>query len=300
MNNFGRIAVGCVFLGIIGLAAISTLGEKASGTFTSVGARIGDAGAENEPKGGGADQAKPPDPRPEAEDIPRKIIYTAKATLVVGDFDRSDEELRRLIKDHRKAFIARSSVHGSPGSPRTGSWTIRVPADQLETFFDQVGALGEVHERSLDSQDITEQYFDRENRLKNKLARQEALRKMLTESTAKKEDYLAVDRELNQVTQDIEADQGQLRLWRSLSALATVNLTVRERKDYVPPTAPSFGTTIARTFFASVDALLSFGRLLVLVVVALAPWVPLLALLASLGLILIRRLNRSDSPNPTT
>jgi hypothetical protein len=284
MSQFGRVCVAVVFFLIIGLAAISVLGQKASGTFTSVGGTIGADHAVDAAKDGAPDQPKPPP----VEETPRRIIYTASATLVVEDFDRSDENLRGLIKEHANVFISHSKVNGSRGSPRSGSWTIRVPADQLEAFFDEVGKLGEVHERALDSQDITEQYHDRESRLKNKVARQEALRQMLKESTAKKEDYLAVDRELNQVTQDIEADLGQLRLWRSLSDLATVHLTVRERKDYVPPTAPAFGTTIGRTFSGSVDLLVSLGKGVVLVVVALVPWLPVMAAFVPVWLLIKR------------
>ena len=119
MNNIGRIAVGCVFVGIIGVAAISTLGTKASGTFTSVGARIGDGGDNNDAKGGGPDQAKAADPRPEPDEISRKIIYTAKATLVVGDFDKSDElGVSRSTTEPRRAF----QRHGSRLT--NGSWAI--------------------------------------------------------------------------------------------------------------------------------------------------------------------------------
>jgi hypothetical protein len=279
---------------VIGLAAISTLGKNASGTFSSVGQSIGSSGssavARNEKKAEPKEAAPKQPEAPEPEDeVQRRIIYTARATLAVEDFEQSNDALRRLVREHKKAFIANSHTSGSPGVRRTGNWTIRVPAEQLESFFDEVGKLGEVHERALDSQDITEQYYDRENRLKNKLARQEALRQMLKQSTARKEDYLAVDRELNQMTQDIEADLGQLRLWRSLSDLATVHLTVRERHDYVPPQSLPFGATVARTFSGSLDALLAVGRALVLIIVALAPWLPIIALVAPPLYLILRR-----------
>jgi hypothetical protein len=287
-----EVAVIVTLVVVVGLAAISVLGTKASGTFTAMGdvgagPRAGQNNAAE--KNAGVKQAPP------EEEIPRKIIYTAKATLLVEDFDTSDTELRRLVADQEKAFIAHARVTVSAYGRRHGEWTIRVPADRLEDFFDRAAKLGEVRERSLDSQDITDQYFDRENRLKNKLTRQEALRQMLKESTAKKEDYLAVDRELNQVTQDIEADEGQLRLWRNLTALATIHLNVTERKDYVPPASPAFGTTMGRAFAASVDSLVSFGKNVVLVVVVLVPWLPVILLIV-LPIYLVGRRARRSAP----
>jgi hypothetical protein len=171
-----------------------------------------------------------------------------------------------------------------------------VPADELEGFMDDVAVLGELHERSLDSDDVTDRYYDRENRMKNKLARQESLRERLkSKATDRDENWLAVDRELNQVTQDIEADKAQLQRWAKDSEMATVYLSVRERKDYVPTTAPAFGTTISRTFSGSVELLTGFGKGLVLIAVALAPWLPLIVLPFY---ILIRRALRTPPAPP--
>jgi hypothetical protein len=53
--------------------------------------------------------------------------------------------------------------------------------------------------------------------------------------------------------------------------------------------APDFGTSVGRTFQGSVDLLASFGRGVVLTVVALAPWLAVLAVLAVPTFLLWRR-----------
>lgn len=88
----------------------------------------------------------------------------------------------------------------------------------------------------------------------------------------------------------IEEQQGQLNRWEKQARLATIQLHLTEVRDYVPPSQPGFGASVSGTFWGSIDALISLGKGLVLVLVALAPWLPLLALFAlAVGLLLRRR-----------
>jgi hypothetical protein len=52
---------------------------------------------------------------------------------------------------------------------------------------------------------------------------------------------------------------------------------------------PDFSSTIGRTFQGSLDALVLFGKGIVLMVVALAPWLVVLALLGAPGFVMWRR-----------
>jgi hypothetical protein len=232
----------------------------------------------------------------DAQAVQRKIIFNAHATLIVESFDGVEKKLEDVIHDHKGAYKSKAEVNGSPGYRRSGTWTIRVPAEQLDAFMDEISKIGELQQRSLDSDDITDKYYDLENRIKNLKVREEGLRKLLERTSGKLEELLAVDRELSKVRGEIEVAEGQLKRWAKLSELATLVLKVTERKDYVPPTSPSFGTTISRTFSGSLDGLVSFLQLIVLIVVALVPWVPVIAAVVVPIWILLRRLLR----NPPT
>jgi hypothetical protein len=230
---------------------------------------------------------------------PRKIIYTGHVDLVVEDFEQAEASLRLLIKDH-KGYVARSEVKGEANRRRAGTWTVRIPSAQGEEFRDAVVKLGEPIRSTLDSEDITDQYYDTQAARENLEAREKALRTLYekTIANARLADLLAVDRELTQVRGEINTLKGRLQRWDKQVAFTTFTITIQERRDYVPPTAPAFGTTVGRTFSGSVDALVEVGKALVLVAVALAPWLPvILAVVAGLWL-LIRRLSRSVPPPP--
>jgi hypothetical protein len=243
------------------------------------------------------DAAAPAGAKPEAkgkdaaaEPIPRKIIYTANVSLVVADFAKAEQELLQLVQDNG-GYIARSDSRDYPGAPRSGTWTIRVPVDRLESFQDAVAQLGELQRRQLDSEDITDQYYDTAARLRTYQAEEQNLLRLLDKVTGKDE-YLALRQELRQVRSEIESMQGRLQRWDKLVALATVVVNLQERTGFVPASAPGFGTTMGRTFYDSVTALVTFGKFVVLVVVALVPWLPLLAVGIGLPWWWLRRLIR--------
>jgi len=70
--------------------------------------------------------------------------------------------------------------------------------------------------------------------------------------------------------------QGRLNYLSNMTTLATINLTLKEIKDYKPPTAPTFWNRVISRFGESWDALVEFGQALALAVVGLVPWLPVL------------------------
>jgi hypothetical protein len=226
----------------------------------------------------------------EAEPAKRKIIYNANLQLVVKDLDEAEKGLRALIGKH-KALIANSALTGSAGTPRSGHWKIRVPADAMDDFIQQVLVLGIPEKNTTDSDDVTERYDDLEASIKNYKSEEEALRK-LVEKAVKMEDVIAFRRELNQLREKIAHLEGQFRRLSTLTALATVDVTLREEKDYQPPAAPGFGNTVSKVFTGSINALVGLGKGVVVAAVAVAPWLPLCLLVVVPVWMVVRRSRR--------
>jgi hypothetical protein len=222
------------------------------------------APAQAAPAGKQDEKAQPP------AAVARRIIFNGTAELLVDDLAAADEQLQEIVKAH-KAFLARSDMRTLPGSPRTAQWTVRVPVDQFSAFMTAVRKLGQVQRSNIDSQDVTEEFYDVEERIKNKKSESDSLRELLKKS-ATIPDILAVQEHLSKVTAELDLLQGRLKRLADLSALSTVTLDVREKKDYVPVEAPSFGTSIARTFGGSLEWMGIVGRGLTLAIVAVLPW----------------------------
>jgi|GEM_PF-1475775 len=209
--------------------------------------------------------------------VERKIIYTATIQVFVEDLDAARKKLDALRKTH-KAYVANANISGQTGSQRQGTWTIRLPVGEFDAFRKAILDFGYPQLNALSSEDITRQYYSLESRMRNAEATEKRLLAHLEKSIETK-DTLAIEKELDRVRGTIEEMKGQLQVWQTLTALTTVNLTLIERKNYQPPQEPTFATRISDTFSGSVDGLAAFGRGVTLFLVALVPWLPVLAVI---------------------
>ncbi|MFO0930951.1 MAG: DUF4349 domain-containing protein [Gemmataceae bacterium] len=228
----------------------------------------------------------------------RKIIYTARVEAVVEDLDDAEASLHELLQS-TGGYIAKSERTGQPGA-RHGTWTLRIPVAKFDAALAALAKLGEVRRNTLDSDDITDRYFDLQAEVTNLEVREKALRKLYEEKIAgsKLTDLLDVDRELTKVRGEINQRKGQLQRWDKETAFATVHLDLHDRRGYVPPTAPAFTTTVGRTFEASITLLVSTGKAIVLIAVALAPWLAVLVVVTLPLALLLRRRRPLPPPLP--
>jgi len=222
----------------------------------------------------------------------RKIIYTATVELAVEDFTGTPERVAELARKY-DGYLAGSNLSGQTGESRRGTWTIRVPVERFEEFVKSAKGLGEVVRATTDSRDVSEEYYDVEARIRNKTKEEERLLALLEERPGKLEDVIAIERELSRVREELERMQGRMRVLADLTSLTTVELSIVEIRGYQPPQAPTLATQIRRTWDGSLEALAAAGKAALLTAVALAPWLPLAAIVIATPLIALRRKMRS-------
>lgn len=203
----------------------------------------------------------------------RKIIYKSRLEFAVEDFSGVPERVAELANTYG-GFIADSEVQGQTGRPRHGEWTLRVPVERLEDALKASRSLGEIIRQSTESDEVTEEFYDLDARIRAKKAEETRVLKHLEVDTKELEQILAVERELSRIRSEIESMEGRLRLLDNLTSLATIVITVREIKDYVPPEpeSPSFGDRIARTFDKSLGNVGAACQDMAVGIVGAAPW----------------------------
>jgi hypothetical protein len=227
------------------------------------------------------------------EPLERKIVLTADIQLTVVDFAKAEQELVRLIQTVN-GFAAKSDVAGAAGGSQTGTWKIRVPVPKFTEFQAAVKKLGDVVRYTSDAQDVSEEYYDLTNRIKSKEDELAAMRRLFDKASGKIEEVLAVQREVSRAQSELEQMKGRQRVLENLINLTTVTVRLQERGTYQPTEPPTFGTTVEGTFFGSINALIGLGKVLVIAAVALAPWLPLLAVAGVTIWLIVRRVGRSS------
>lgn len=237
-------------------------------------------------------------PQPDGPAVPaeRKIIYNSQIEVVVDDLTSAQKRLAELVKvvDEAGGYLARQETNGRNGYRRNSSWTIRVPLSKFDGFVTEVEGLGELVKHSREAQDVTDAYADLDARLRNKQASEVRLLSHL-QKTGELKDTLEVERELSRVRGEVEQLQGQLNLLKNKTDLATVVVTLWERESFTPLTAPNFSTEVSRTLATSWHGLVICGKMFVLVVVALIPWLAPVAVVL-VPLITFRRLRVHRRP----
>jgi hypothetical protein len=240
-----------------------------------------------------AQQGRAADDKTAPAAVARKIIYDAQIDLVVESVEPIAKKVARFVQDAR-GYVAEQNMTGSPGSLRSMQWKIRVPVDSFDSLVDAILSLGELERNNRTSQDVTEQYYDIEARIKNKKVEEQTLNKILQERSGKLEDVLKIEIELSRVRGEIEQLEGKIRVLENLSSLATLTLNIREREKYAPPppVAADFPTQISRTWNASLQSLVSLGKSVVLWAVNWVLWIPLLLVIVVVAWIVLRWLLR--------
>lgn len=222
----------------------------------------------------------------------RKIRYTANVEVVVKNLDATQEAVEALVKS-KGGYVAKSELVGQVGDRRSCSWTIKVPVDTFRDAIDAIAKLGTLVRNSSDSEDVTEEFLDLEARLRNMKAEEEVLNKLLKEAAVRLDDVLKIREQVVKNRGEIERAEGRLKYLAAVTSFSTINLIVREIQDYVPPTVPTFGSDVTDAFSKSYQSLVRFGRNAVLVVVSIAPWLPVLLVGGFLGWKVIRRMQPS-------
>lgn len=264
-------------LGIVALTVLMALlllagcGRSESSKESSAAPAVGVPQANEAAAAPGAPSAKAAVPE---SAMPRKIIYSADVSLTVDNIALAAHDIESKIK-LCDGFIADSELGGGGGENRTGTWKIRVPTSQFQTFLSSLSGVGDVQETKISSQDVSEEFYDVAARLRNKQTEEERLIQHLKASTAQLSDILTVERELSRVREEIERIQGRLRFLSNQTDLSTITLTVRER-GVGAKSVPSFVSQIGTTFSGSVKAIGDVARGLTLVVIALFPWLLIL------------------------
>lgn len=193
-----------------------------------------------------------------------KLIREANLRIQTTKFDEAVEQLESYVLEKGGYFenaSLRAGGYRNANANRYGEYTIRIPIEQYESFMHQTGEIGYVTYRNERSEDIGEQYYDTETRLKTQKIKQERLLSLLTKASTM-EDIIALETALGDVEYEIEHLSSTLNRYDSLVGFSTIYLTLEEvhQVDEETGVANSLGQRMAHGFASSFKAMLDSIR----------------------------------------
>jgi hypothetical protein len=217
-----------------------------------------------------------------------RIIKDGSISVEVAD-DKFDKAYRdaSLVAPRHGGYLGGSTRGGS--EPRTATIVLRVPSEEFEAALDDVRALGKVTSEESSAEDVTAQFVDLESRVRNWKAQERVLLGLMDRATSIDES-ITVQRRLQDVQLTIERLEGQLRVLRDQTDLATINVELSE--PGAKPAAAGSKGTLSRAIH---EAVTGFVSVVAAVVVAVGYVVPL-ALFALIGWAIYRRTRPKLTP----
>lgn len=281
------LLTGCGSSGSAGAAAASAdtrLFAEDNGTFDSLEGKSmlqSTAGAAAEPAASSGTA--------QTTDNPAKLIFTAELTLETTEFDTSAAAITDLA-DRLGGYLESSSVSNGGDGYRYASYTVRVPAKQFASFCTQVSKLCHVTYQASSAEDVSQNYYDTQGRLKTQQTKLERLQTLLAKAE-KMEDIITIESAISDTEEQIDSLSGELQHYDAQVNYSTVNLTLNEvyRLSNTEEPATGFGSRLGTALSSGID---TFVRALQGFAVFLAYswiWLVLLAAAIAVPVCLTRR-----------
>lgn len=228
-----------------------------------------------------------------------KIVYSGYAEVETKDFDKSVEEIARMIASVN-GFIENSSLTGSNYSGgrdcRSASYTIRIPADKFKSVSDSLSEIGNVIYLNTNAENITTQYYDTQSRLNAYRIEDERLTEMLKKAETV-EDMLSIESRMSEVRFNIESLVSEMNRYESQLSYSTLSITLTEVKNLT--NAQGMGASYWEEMRAGLESTLvgvwDFLKDLGLFIVAALPVIIILAAVAAVVVVIVRRRRRKKA-----
>ncbi len=283
-----------VFALLLALAMLLAACGASGGSDNSTAADAGDGNSSS--TGGWSDSAMPEaggaaEGGDEADmDAPKKI-YTGYIEAETTDFETAQQSLADMV-DGAEGYFSNRSV-SNRGAYRYGEYTIRVPADQFQSFLSQVGESLHVTYQTDSEEDVSEVYYDIEGRLATQRTKLQRLQDLLSQAEDMA-DIITIESAISETELAIEELSGSLQSYDNRIEYATITLYLQEvyRLSGSEEPVTTLGGRLKEAF---IGGLRNVGSALEEIAVWLVynwVWLVLLAAMAAGVVTLVRRRRR--------
>lgn len=152
----------------------------------------------------------------------RMVIRTASLSVRVKDVDAAFARVMQLTE--ASGGYVQSSTQSVEGGQRA-ELTLRVPPEGFLPLIRSLEALGTQESKSLGGQDVTEEYYDLDAELQNKVQVRGRLFQLL-EKASKVTDAIQVEEQLDRVGAEVNRIKGRMKYLQTMVGLATINLSI--------------------------------------------------------------------------
>ena len=161
-----------------------------------------------------------------AADYEQKLIRTGNVSIEVQSVSDAEDKITAWAKS-LGGYITNSNTWQNGAG-----FTVRIPSSRFDEAMSQVGNFGRITNRSVNSQDVSDNYYDLQSRLETKYILRDKLTGYLGQAKDIK-DLLEIERQLNSVIEDIESTESRFKRLSGQIDYSTIyiNMSFERGKD---------------------------------------------------------------------
>ena len=224
----------------------------------------------------------------------RKWIITMNISAETEDLDTLLETLRAEIGTLGGYVEGQNIYNGSNYAShryRHASLTIRIPAEDVDKFADNMAGLANVVRSEKNLEDITLTYVSTESRVKALQTEEARLLELLAQAE-NMSDLLEIESRLTEVRYQLENHTSRLRVYDNQVDYATIYLNLEEVQEYTPVAERTVWQRITEGFASNLEGLWEdLTDAFVWVIVSL-PYLVVWALVFTAVILLVKKLRK--------
>ena len=228
----------------------------------------------------------------------RKVIKNASLNI-----EADDTEIAKGLVEEKVAELSGVITNMNSYEVRTGilayNMTLRIPSENLDKALENIASLGIKKSENFSSNDITAQYMDTANQIKNLEIRRARLRELMKFKTDNLNDVLQIDRELSSVQNQIENFQRTQNRRDNDVDFSTINLNIHPKPvigDFSTPQEWNVEKTWKNSVNDLIHSLQNLAEKAIRIAVYAPIWLPIILILWFIQRAIRRKTERKEKP----
>ncbi len=225
----------------------------------------------------------------------RKLIRTVDMSVESTSYDSALEAIKSQVSASggyvEYIYSYNGSSYSSYKATRSSDLTLRIPAENLDTFLGAVSDICNVISSNESVTDVTLTYVDLESRIKILETEQERLLELLEEAESV-EDIITIEERLSEVQYELESKESTKRTYDNHINYSTVTLYLKEVQELTPTVELTVWERISQGFMDSVEGLaLDVSETAIWIIIHL-PYLVAWGIVLAVVILIVRRHHR--------
>ena len=220
----------------------------------------------------------------------RKIVQSANISIRTKEYDIFMTALNQKIEQYSGYVEASEEYNYSTSSNRNANMRVKIPAESLDKFIDELSVIGTITSKNITSSDITDSYINVESRI-NALETEEKTLLGLLEKAQSLTDVIELQDRLSQVRSDLDALKMQKQSYDGMVSYSGVTLDITEVERVVEGGDTFFGE-VKEKLLNNLYGLGDFFREFAINLIAALPYIVIIGTVAVVVIVIIKKVKR--------